>query len=409
LLALAGRHLKAGSDWVVRIGDVSTAFLHASIPESRHIVVIPPVGEEEPEYLWRMLKALYGLRESPRLFQEHLAQVTQSRGWTRLRMDPQLYVHLETGAVMSVFADDLLIIMPRAKEEQVRRTLDEKLKIKWGAEIDLTWTRYLGREWCQVARGEFAVRMPLQYWAELLEEAGLRESRALSTPAELGQQNLESEEVLEATEKAQYRRFVGKLLFATQVRPDIAYVAKECARHVQKPTRADMVRLRHLLRYLRGTQDMELHLNVRASMPSPPGELLCLTDANWADGPSRRSTSGGLLVYENVLLLTWSRTQAVVALSSCEAELLALTVALQEAMFVKSVLEELREEAHISVRTDSSSARAVVHRRGAGRLKHIALRELWLQDEYRKGSFELSAIATAANVADLLTKVMAGA
>ena len=112
-------------------------------------------------------------------------------------------------------------------------------------------------------------------------------------------------------------------------------------------------------------------------MPCPPEKLLRFTGAIWGEGLSQRSTSGGLLVFGSVFLLTCSRTQSVVALSSCEAELLALTVALQEAKFVASVLVELKKQVQIWIRTDSSSARAVVHRRGAGRRKHIAIRELW--------------------------------
>eukprot|EP00972_Heterocapsa_arctica_P052131 7668762-Heterocapsa_arctica.AAC.1 len=51
-------------------------------------------------------------------------------------------------------------------------------------------------------------------------------------------------------------------------------------------------------------------------------EVVAISDASWAGGPSRRSTSGGIIVYLGVILLCYSRTQPVVALSTCEAELL---------------------------------------------------------------------------------------
>eukprot|EP00972_Heterocapsa_arctica_P089199 13153368-Heterocapsa_arctica.AAC.1 len=59
-------------------------------------------------------------------------------------------------------------------------------------------------------------------------------------------------------------------------------------------------------------------------------ELSVYSYANWASGPSRRSTTGGYIFYRNVLLATWSRTQPVVVLSTAESELIAMTTAVQE-------------------------------------------------------------------------------
>eukprot|EP00972_Heterocapsa_arctica_P100629 14837316-Heterocapsa_arctica.AAC.1 len=74
------------------LGDVSTAFLHAPLPAGAKVYVIPPACDRQPGKVWRM-KALYGLRQSPRLFQEHLAGILASEGYVRLRADPQLYHH----------------------------------------------------------------------------------------------------------------------------------------------------------------------------------------------------------------------------------------------------------------------------------------------------------------------------
>ena len=71
--------------------------------------------------------------------------------------------------------------------------------------------------------------------------AGLKQSVNESTP-------------LNKEEHAQYRRSVGKLQWLTYTRPDIAYATKELARDLQLPTQRSMSKLKHLLRYLRGTQ-----------------------------------------------------------------------------------------------------------------------------------------------------------
>eukprot|EP00972_Heterocapsa_arctica_P093144 13739209-Heterocapsa_arctica.AAC.1 len=78
------------------IGDVSTAFLHAPLPPERKFYLIPPATEHAGGELWRLRKALYGLRESPRWFQLHLARVAEAHGWKRLLTDPQLFLHRAT-------------------------------------------------------------------------------------------------------------------------------------------------------------------------------------------------------------------------------------------------------------------------------------------------------------------------
>eukprot|EP00972_Heterocapsa_arctica_P068211 10073828-Heterocapsa_arctica.AAC.1 len=59
-------------------------------------------------------------------------------------------------------------------------------------------------------------------------------------------------------------------------------------------------------------------------------EIMVFADANWAEEPSRRSTSGGVILFLGVVLLTYARTQPVIALSTCEAELLAVATAATE-------------------------------------------------------------------------------
>eukprot|EP00972_Heterocapsa_arctica_P013205 1940712-Heterocapsa_arctica.AAC.1 len=99
--------------------------------------------------------------------------------------------------------------------------------------------------------------------------------------------------------------------------------------------------MKHLLRYVKGFQDFVLELGDGES-GADDAEVTVLADANWADGPSRRSTSGVCVYYLKNLLLTYSRTQPVIALSTCEAELLAMCTAASEGKFVLSILAEMQ-------------------------------------------------------------------
>jgi len=107
---------------------------------------------------------------------------------------------------------------------------------------------------------------------------------------------------------------------------------------------------------------------------------------------------GGFMVAQ------WSRTQPITAMSSCEAELLALNEGAKETKLVQGLLGELHIDVPIRVYTDSSSARLMAYKRGPGRMKHIELRQLWLQEQVRGGMLEIKKITTEQNLADVLTK-----
>eukprot|EP00972_Heterocapsa_arctica_P040889 6025982-Heterocapsa_arctica.AAC.1 len=126
LVALLADRNRRGGDWTPLFGDVKTAFLHASLPQGRRILLRPPSTEKDK--LWVAQKALYGLRESPRRFQEHFSATVTKHGWNRLKTDPMLFLH-ESGAMMNVFADDLLLICKRKKLQETCRNIDKDLAI----------------------------------------------------------------------------------------------------------------------------------------------------------------------------------------------------------------------------------------------------------------------------------------
>ena len=130
------------------------------------------------------------------------------------------------------------------------------------------------------------------------------------------------------------------------------------------------------------------------------------TDSDWAGSAhSRKSTSAGILCLNSIVMHSHSRAQKSIALSSCEAELLALTGGLSETLLVKQVWEFLvKDVARICIRADSSSARQWLQRSGVGRLKHYQVRLLWTQKLIQDGSVDIKPISTKLNIADLNTK-----
>ena len=104
------------------------------------------------------------------------------------------------------------------------------------------------------------------------------------------------------------------------------------------------------------------------------------------------------------VLKTWSGTQATVALSSAEAELIALVKGAAEGLAMRSLLWDLGEDSTVRVRVDSSAAIGICKRTGVGRIRHLDTRLLWVQELVRSGALLVEKVPGEDNPADLMTK-----
>ena len=100
----------------------------------------------------------------------------------------------------------------------------------------------------------------------------------------------------------------------------------------------------------------------------------------------------------------WSTTQASITLSSAEAELVAMTTAVAETLGIISMAQDLGYQLKGTVYADSSAALAIADRKGSGKLRHINIRMLWIQEKQQRGEIELRKVGGVMNPADLFTK-----
>ena len=104
----------------------------------------------------------------------------------------------------------------------------------------------------------------------------------------------------------------------------------------------------------------------------------------------------------------WSKTLSTVALSSVEAELTGICAAAAEALGLQAICADLGLSVTVRLRSDASPAIGVCKRRGLGRLRHLAVADLWIQDRLRTGDLSLHKVAGNANPADSLAKHVDG-
>ena len=103
------------------------------------------------------------------------------------------------------------------------------------------------------------------------------------------------------------------------------------------------------------------------------------------------------------LLSHWARTQATVALSSAEAEMNASLKACSEGLFLQNNRRELGQEWWLELHGDSSACKGILDRTGAGALKHVSVRQLWLQEHTTSGRIAVHKIPRSKNASDALT------
>jgi len=155
------------------------------------------------------------------------------------------------------------------------------------------------------------------------------------TPCEL-KLNFSSDTSADCSVK--YREIVGSLIYAmTCTRPDLSWIVTVLSQHLANLSEEHCVALKHVLRYLKGS----LHFELCFRKCNDGLQLIGFSDADWASSvDDRRSTSGYCFSLTKCgPLISWrSRKQPVVALSSCEAEYIALSATVQEGLYLVQLM-----------------------------------------------------------------------
>ena len=119
---------------------------------------------------------------------------------------------------------------------------------------------------------------------------------------------------------------------------------------------------------------------------------------------TRKSTSGGLITIGDHIIRFWSSTQKVIALSSGEAEYYGMVRAAAEGIGSKSILADMHVNVKLKLMEDSSAAKGIAERTGLGKVRHIEVNQLWLQEKVYNGDIIVEKVGTDDNLADALTK-----
>lgn len=385
--------------------DIVGAFLQSEV--DKVIYVRPPDGSGFPAgTLLRLRKSLYGLKQSPHLFNKELDKYLRSQGLVPCDADPCIYVRWTDTTILmvSLHVDDQLIASNcRNLLNEFKRALNEKFECKDQGPVGY----FLG---VNVHRDRVNRKLYLSqehYLTALIDRFGETGNPCKTAlPSGWKPRAATDEEFNEARDKP-YPSLVGSILYAATVtRPDLAYPASVLCRYLSKWSLDHWKAAKHLLRYISGTRDLCLMFDADAGKRV----LLGWADADWGGcADTRRSTTGYVFSTFGGTVAWKSKRQATVALSTTQAELLASTEAGKQAIWLRQLLNDLglglsANEAVIVKNDNLGAITLAKHQHGFKVNKAFDIRAQWLREHTDNGILQLEHVPTDKNRADLLTK-----
>ena len=396
--------------------DYTNAFVHAPMENTVYVELPPLYGKQNK--IWRLKKSLYGLRQSPLNFFQHLKRNLEHRKWRASAIDPCLF--FKGQLICLVYVDDCLFFgnTMEAIDEEIK-LLKEKKPDSFKLEEENDVAGFLGILMEKRENGKLELKQT-GLIKRILDMMGLEDSTSKSTPAEKAP--LKKDEFgPPCTEGWNYRSVVGMLMYlATNSRPDIAFAVNQCARFSNNPRRIHEVALKRIGRYLNGTKD-----NGMIIKPNKELRLDLYADADFAglftkedaeDPTSVRSRAGWLVTLGDIPVIWKSKLMTEIALSTMEAEYMALSFGMRELIGNRQLIQEIQKHIDIPRNPISNVSRVFEDNEAAlkqagttlprlsPRTKHIGIKYHWFKSKIQVGEIELLPIDTKLQKADIFTK-----
>ena len=192
----------------------------------------------------------------------------------------------------------------------------------------------------------------------------------------------------------------------TSTRPDLSWSVTKLSQHLANPDNSDWNLIKQTLQYIKGTLDYKLTFQ-----KSDSGlKLTGFSNADWGSSlDDRKSISGyNFLLNESGPSISWrSKRQQTVALSTCEAEYMALSMATQEALFLRMLLRDFNTKCDepTEIFGDNQGSIALIKNpNNHSRSKHIDIKYHFIRDNYNNKKINIKYISSEENIADIMTK-----
>ena len=382
--------------------DVNTAFLNSPIDETVYVRQPPCfLDAQHPDYVWKLKGAMYGLKQAPLLWNQHINATLSKLGFRRHEGEYGLYFKkCPKGLVLvALYVDDLLIAAASPRlVSQVKRQLQSVYAMKDLGPVN----KFLGMNVSQT-KDHIALALT-DYIVSAASASEIQVSKPVYTPLSPTTDYNDSSSPLVADIK-QYQAIIGQLMFiANTGRPDVAYSVSLLSRFMQAPRQVHLRAAHRVFQYLYTTRTHRL-----VYRSGSPLQVVIYSDASHGSAADIPYATRGYIVQMAGGTVTWSSKKIkMVTLSSTEAEYVAACEAVKEAawltyLFTWMGLSPLRTRLLVDNQPAIHIAQnPVCH----SRIKHIRLDYHYIREAVQSGLIDLEYIPTKKQLADITTKIL---
>ncbi|CAJ2658399.1 unnamed protein product [Trifolium pratense] len=390
----------ASKGWPVYQLDVKSAFLHGELVENV-FVDQPPGYDKQDGKVYKLKKALYGLKQAPRAWYSKIESYFTKEKFEKCPHEHTLFMKYDGKGnmlIVSIYVDDLIFTGSSALMfEEFKHSMERKFSM-----TDLGRMRFfLGVEVMQTDHGIFIYQQ--KYARDLLMRFNMAQCNSVNSPIVPGNKLTRDQDgsIVDATN---YRQIIGCLMYLLATRPDLTFSVCLIARYMEKPKEAHLMAAKRVMRYLKGTLNLGILYKRGDDL-----KLQGWSDSDYAgDFDDRKSTSGYVFMLGSSPISWSSKKQAIVTLSTTEAEFVAVTACACQGIWLRRILEQLNQQQNCTIiHCDNSSSiklsmNPVLH----GRSKHIDVRFYFLRDLTKDGVVKLIHCSTQDQIADIMTKAL---
>ncbi|MBW0537361.1 hypothetical protein O181_077076, partial [Austropuccinia psidii MF-1] len=383
--------------------DVKSAFLNAPLSETVFLSIPQGLCHDRRKTCLRLNKAIYGLKQAPLAWYQRLKDWLVKKGFTSCILDPcvfyrkgkhpiWLYVHVDDIAIFGKFVDDF------------KSEIAEDFEIKDIGIADLMLGVKIGQD-------ENHLSLDQQHFTDsLLHLYGMDNCKPVSTPLVPNQHLLASTDKEEAEFKAlgiNYRSAIGSINYlSTATQPDLSFAVSSLSQFLERPGIQHWKAFLHVLRYLRGTDDLGLVY----SRSHQPG-IRAYSDADWGNcRKTHRSITGYLTTFNDCLVLWKTRKEPAVSLSTSEAEYKSLCDLTSKLLWLCQWCEEaglLLDFSPIPVHEDNQGCISTANGDSSingKHMKHVDIQLHFVKEAIKTSRIRLVYTPTNDMLADFLTK-----
>ena len=395
--------------------DIGNAFVQADMDKEMYMTFPPgyPNENNNPNEVLRLIKALYGAKQSARLWKELLVKRFDKAGLELCQTESGvLQVKDKTKGMcfVNLHVDDYLIF---TRNEKLRKQIEEVLASVFDVKPQGELRYFLGIVVDRTDDGKERKLTLSQkpYIDRLMVSTGFDKEKPSDTIGNSATKLSVQDCPAEGEEKPdwKYMSVGGSILYAAfATRPDVCQRVVQLCRFNANPGLSHVKEQQHLLKYLLGSSDLGITFSHPVEDKSEKVTIQAFCDSDWAGCPDTRRSTCGFVVLVCGGPVAWkSHLKKTLALSSCEAEFMALNDVAREVMWICRFLTEIGVPYDTPrIYCDSNSAiywaeDPVQHQRN----KHVELKYYYIRDIVGKELVKLYRINTRNNPADMQTKL----